>query len=104
MGWILSSQERGRIVGRGKENTVVGLAPRDDREVWRVKDLAHVVGSQAAAFAEASKDATVILDWSGSRELLRTVLPMCAKVRWVHSRAAGLDNLLVPQLVEGGCP
>jgi phosphoglycerate dehydrogenase-like enzyme len=104
MGWILSSQESGRIVGRGNENTVLVLAQRDDRQFAMLKDLAHVVGSQAAAFAEASKDATVILDWSGSRELLRTVFPMCGKVRWVHSRAAGLDNLLFPELVESDVP
>ena len=42
----------------------------------------------------------MILLWSGTRELLREVFEICGKVRWVHSRAAGLDNLLFPELVE----
>ena len=42
----------------------------------------------------------MILLWSGSRELLRELFGICGKVRWVHSRAAGLDNLLFPELVE----
>jgi phosphoglycerate dehydrogenase-like enzyme len=46
------------------------------------------------------KDATVILQWSGTRELLRILFGMRGKLRWVHSRAAGLDNLLFPELVE----
>jgi phosphoglycerate dehydrogenase-like enzyme len=32
--------------------------------------------------------------------LLRELFAICSKVRWVHSRAAGLDNLLFPELVE----
>ena len=42
----------------------------------------------------------MILQWSGTRELLRELFAICRKVRWVHSRAAGLDNLLFPELVE----
>ena len=29
---------------------------------------------------------------------------MCPKVRWVHSRSAGLDNVLFPELVESPVP
>src|SRR6202041_2640135 len=55
---------------------------------------------EVAACAQAAKDATVILLWSGTRELLRELFGTCRKVRWIHSRAAGLDNLLFPELVE----
>ncbi len=42
----------------------------------------------------------MILQWSGGRELLREIFPRCAKLRWIHSMAAGVDKLLFPELVE----
>jgi phosphoglycerate dehydrogenase-like enzyme len=38
--------------------------------------------------------------WSGTRDLLREVLRIAPRVRWVHSRSAGLDSVLFPELVE----
>jgi len=35
---------------------------------------------------------------------LREVFAMCPKVRWVHSRSAGLDTVLFPALVESPVP
>jgi phosphoglycerate dehydrogenase-like enzyme len=46
----------------------------------------------------------VIFNWSGSGELLREVFLMCPRVRWVHCRAAGLDNLLFPELIASPVP
>jgi len=80
--------------------TVLVLAQGDDPQLAMLKEVPHVVGGEAAAFAEAAKDAMAILNWSGSRELLRAVFATCPEVRWVHSRSAGLDNLLFPELVE----
>lgn len=58
------------------------------------------VGACREAFAQAAPDATVILNWAlGGRELLRQVLAMAPRVRWIHARAAGLDTLLFPELV-----
>jgi phosphoglycerate dehydrogenase-like enzyme len=84
----------------GKENPVLVLASGDDPQFAMLNELPHTVCGQVAACARAGKDATVILLWSGSRELLRELFGICGKVRWVHSRAAGLDNLLFPELVE----
>jgi len=42
----------------------------------------------------------VILLWSGTAGVAARIVGICRKVRWVHSRAAGLDNLLFPELVE----
>jgi phosphoglycerate dehydrogenase-like enzyme len=84
----------------GKENPVLVLASEDDPQFAMLSELPHTVCEQVAACAQAGKDATVILLWSGSRELLREFFAICGKVRWVHSRAAGLDNLLFPELVE----
>jgi phosphoglycerate dehydrogenase-like enzyme len=69
-----------------------------------LKNIPHVVGSNLAAFEPAMADAAVILHWSGSRELLRQVFLASPRVRWVHSRAAGLDHTLFPELVESDIP
>ncbi len=80
--------------------TLLVLAQGNDPQLAMLKPLPHMVGSEAIALAEAAKDATIILNWSGSQELLRSVLAMCPKVKWVHTRWAGLDSLLFPELVE----
>jgi phosphoglycerate dehydrogenase-like enzyme len=56
------------------------------------------------AFADAAPEADVILNWTGSRELLRQVWGMAPRVRWIHSRSAGLDELLFPELAESAVP
>ena len=57
-------------------------------------------GDRVEAFTRAAAEADVILNWTGSRELLRQVWGMAPQVRWVHSRSAGLDDLLCPELAE----
>jgi phosphoglycerate dehydrogenase-like enzyme len=84
----------------GKENPVLVLASGYDPQFAMLNELPHTICGGVAACAQAGKDATVILLWSGTRELLRELFAICRKVRWVHSRAAGLDNLLFPDLVE----
>ena len=60
-----------------------------------------VVGKRPEAFLRAAGEAGVILNWSGGgADLLREVLVMAPRVRWVHSRSAGVDHLLFPELVE----
>ncbi|MGA2744129.1 MAG: D-2-hydroxyacid dehydrogenase [Candidatus Sulfotelmatobacter sp.] len=83
-----------------KENPVLVLASADDPQFTMLNRLPHKVCGDVAACALAAEDATVILQWSGTRELLRESLSICKKLRWIHSRAAGLDNLLFPELVE----
>jgi len=56
------------------------------------------VGRTAEAFERTASDATVIFSWSLSGKLLRDVFHMAPRVRWIHTRAAGLDNLLFPEL------
>lgn len=84
----------------GKENPVLVLASGDDPQFAMLNELPHTVCGEVAACAQAAKDATVILQWSGSRELLRALFGICGKLRWIHSKAAGLDNLLFPELVD----
>jgi phosphoglycerate dehydrogenase-like enzyme len=90
------------------DNTVLVLADPADPQLAILADLPEktgiAVGNSPEAFARAAPDASVIFNWSGSGKLLREVLAMAPKVRWVHSRSAGLDNLLFPELVESPVP
>jgi phosphoglycerate dehydrogenase-like enzyme len=59
-----------------------------------------VVGNRADLFEQVAARAEVILHWSGSVSLLRKVLPMCPHVQWIHTRAAGVEGILFPELAE----
>ncbi|MBV9504686.1 MAG: D-2-hydroxyacid dehydrogenase [Acidobacteriia bacterium] len=58
------------------------------------------VGLKPETFERAASDATVIFSWAFSRDLLQAVFHMSPRVRWVHTRSAGIDNLLFPELVR----
>jgi phosphoglycerate dehydrogenase-like enzyme len=66
--------------------------------------LRHIVGAAPEAFATAVNDPVVMLAWSGSVKLFRDVFTMCKDVRWVHSRSAGLDHVLFPELAASDVP
>ena len=86
------------------EHTVLVLAQEDDPQLSMLKGLRHIVGRDPAAFASAVNDPVVILAWSGPKKVLREVFLMCKDVRWVHSRSAGLDNVLFPELIASDVP
>jgi phosphoglycerate dehydrogenase-like enzyme len=90
------------------DNTVLVLADPTDPLLAMLADLPGktgiAVGNSPEAFVRAAPDASVIFNWSGSRALLREVFAMAPKIRWVHSRSAGLDSLLFPELVESPVP
>jgi len=87
-----------------KENPVLVLASRNDPQFAMLNGVPHVVCRDTITCAEAGKNATVILQWSGTGDFLREAFASCQKVRWVHSRAAGVDNLLSPELVNSVVP
>jgi phosphoglycerate dehydrogenase-like enzyme len=60
--------------------------------------------NSASEINEEATRAEVILQWAGSRDLLRSVFLACPGVRWVHSRSAGLDSTLFPELVQSPVP
>ena len=76
------------------------LAKENDPQLTMLENVPHFAGNQAAVFEHAASTATAIFNWSASRDLLKTVFAMCPNLKWVHSRSAGLDNLLFPRLVE----
>jgi phosphoglycerate dehydrogenase-like enzyme len=89
-------------------STVLVLADPTDPLLGMLEALPDgtriAAGNRVEAFADAAPEADVILNWTGSRELLRQVWAMAPRVRWVHSRSAGLDELLFPELAESPVP
>jgi phosphoglycerate dehydrogenase-like enzyme len=90
------------------DSTVLVLADPTDPLLGMLEALPDntriAVGDRVEAFAQAAPSADVILNWSGSRELLRQVWRGSPRVRWVHARSAGLDDLLFPELAESPVP
>jgi len=83
---------------------VLVVTKEDAPQFNMLTDVPHLVGKTPEDFTEAASKATVIYHWSGSRELLQSVYKMAPNVKWVHSRAAGLDTFLFPELVESDVP
>jgi phosphoglycerate dehydrogenase-like enzyme len=83
---------------------VLVLAAESDPQLAMLSSIPHVAGEAFEDFNGALADAEAILHWSGSRETLRQVFLAGPKIRWVHSRNAGLDNLLFPELIESPIP
>jgi phosphoglycerate dehydrogenase-like enzyme len=63
-----------------------------------------ITGNSVEAFEQAAGEANVLFHWSGSLDLLRKVFAICPNLRWVHSRSAGIDKTLFPELVESSVP
>ena len=87
-----------------QEPLVLVLATEDDPQLDLLKNIPHVIGKSAADFASHAQDAAVIFYWSGPGALLRTVFLASPHVRWIHSRAAGIDSLLFPELIQSDIP
>jgi phosphoglycerate dehydrogenase-like enzyme len=86
------------------KHTILVLAQHNDPQLNLLQGVNHVLGHDPAAFAGAVDGPVVIFNWSGSRAFLREVFLKCKDVRWVHSRSAGLDSTLFPELVESKVP
>jgi phosphoglycerate dehydrogenase-like enzyme len=89
-------------------HTVLVLATPNEPQLAMLEalppDTGIAVGNTAEAFERTAAEASVIFNWSGSGALLREVLEMCPAARWVHCRAAGLDDLLSPELIASPVP
>ena len=76
------------------------LAAGDDPQLASLHGLPHIVVQNEEDLARAPHEATAILHWSGKRDLLRSAFLAHPNLRWVHSRSAGLDSVLFPELVS----
>ena len=57
------------------------------------------IGTSPEVFESAATNAEVILNWTGSLDLLRDIFNICPRLRWIHSRSAGLERTLFPELI-----
>ncbi|MGC2636381.1 MAG: D-2-hydroxyacid dehydrogenase [Acidobacteriaceae bacterium] len=83
---------------------VLVVTDRDDPQLAMLRDVPHAIARDDAGLGQAAGDASVILHWSGTKDRLRTAFVACRGVRWVHSRWAGVDSLLFPELVASDVP
>lgn len=85
-------------------HTVLVIAdPADPRLAMLAQlpeETAIAVGAEPEAFENLAPEADAILNWAHSNRTLRAMFPQCRRLRWVHMRAAGVDNMLFPELVE----
>jgi phosphoglycerate dehydrogenase-like enzyme len=66
-----------------------------------VRSRARVVtGPKADSLAPEAANAEALLAWSPNKREIAALLPRAPKLQWMHSRWAGLDSLLFPELVE----
>jgi phosphoglycerate dehydrogenase-like enzyme len=86
-----------------KTPSVLVLSDPEDAQLSMLDELrdkaAVVIGNSSRAFEKDADGAEVIFNWSGTLELIREVFLMSPQVRWVHSRAAGLEQTLFPELI-----
>src|ERR1051326_1257098 len=89
-------------------NTILVLANPTEPQLAMLEALpaetSLAVGDNAAAFERAAPDASVIFSWSIAGDLLQQVWRMAPRVRWVHSRSAGLDGVLFAELAASSVP
>lgn len=88
--------------------TVLVLADPADPQLALLEQLPNstslAVGRHLDAFERAAADADVIFNWSGKLDLFRQVFSITPRVKWIHSRAAGLDGVLFPELIASTVP
>lgn len=84
------------------EETILILADAKEPQVQflfkRLTGVKIVAANSAAELVGDAKEAMVIYQWSGSKELLQQAFAACPNVKWIHSRSAGLEQTLFPEL------
>jgi phosphoglycerate dehydrogenase-like enzyme len=80
------------------------LTSPGDKNIPLLADLRQmatiVVGDSVRDFAKVGTAAGIILNWSGTLALLQDVFAESRHLRWIHSRSAGLEQTLFPELIE----
>ncbi|CAM9806711.1 unnamed protein product [Choristocarpus tenellus] len=98
------------IGGPVEEARIVVIAEEDDstlKELDALPPKSSVIfrGSNSAEFDTADGrralgEANVLLNCIGTKNLLSELWPMLPQLKWMHSRFAGVDHLLFPELIE----
>jgi phosphoglycerate dehydrogenase-like enzyme len=87
-----------------KQPLALAISNVNDPQLAMLAEIPHYIVNSQAALDAAPRDAEVILHWAGPRDLLRSTFLASPNLRWVHSRMAGLDKMLFPELVESPIP
>jgi phosphoglycerate dehydrogenase-like enzyme len=87
-----------------KQPLALVITDANDPQLAMLADVPHYLIDSPAALEMMPRDAEVILHWAGPRDHVRAAFLASPKLRWVHSRAAGLDSMLFPELVESPIP
>jgi phosphoglycerate dehydrogenase-like enzyme len=91
-----------------KAITLLVLSDPADRTLAMLESLPEdttiAAGNSIEAFESVAPRADVILNWSGSRQLLEQVWKISPQVRWLHSKSAGLEHVLFPDLISSDVP
>ena len=86
-----------------KKLSILVLSAPDEPQLSMLSELRETadvaIGNSPDALENATAGAEVICNWSGSLSLIREVFLMSHSVRWVHSRSAGLERTLFPELI-----
>jgi phosphoglycerate dehydrogenase-like enzyme len=86
-----------------KRLSTLVLSDPDEPQLSMLAELRNtadvVIGDSLHVFEAAADDAEIIFNWSGSLSLIREVFLTSPRVRWVHSRSAGLERTLFPELI-----
>ena len=75
----------------------------DDPQLKMLAGLPHII-ARTAEEAAATTSAEALLHWEGPRSLAEAAFRANPQARWMHSRFAGLDRLLFPELVASPIP
>src|SRR5437763_16514604 len=87
-----------------KQPLVLAITDANDPQLAMLAEIPHYLINSARTLDAAPRDAEAILHWSGPRDMLRSAFLASPNLRWVHSRAAGLDRMLFPELVQSPIP
>lgn len=82
------------------QEKVLVVARDKDPELAMLENVTHILAGDTSTVSPKMEDVTAILNWSGCREMLREAFIRCKNLRWIHSKSAGLDGVLFPELVN----
>ena len=66
--------------------------------------VALKIAKKADELGAALEHARVLYSWTGSRTEIKHVLERSPRLEWIHSRSAGLDSFLFPELIASDIP
>jgi phosphoglycerate dehydrogenase-like enzyme len=88
--------------------TVLILGKPGPSQIDLLKKLATgvriLIAESSAQAAALAPEADVILAWAPSREFVQAAFFKASKVQWIHSRSAGMDHVMFPELAASPIP